>query len=1108
MSDVPQAPYGEEGDARPVSLIGARIPSSTPYAAELPARDGESDDRSATRAARRRHRRRGDTDEPAATGTGDGSWQDQAFHLEDAAPGGARPTGRSGMSGSGRTGMPEPGRADPPRAGGHSGHDGGDGSDQEPRGQAQRRGRRLPRTPPSAGRDTSATAGGEVSGGGRRAIAPRAARPEPPVAGEPPRRVEVARVPAPVPPGRFAATPSLPRVTATNDQGTAPDTAADDTLNRRPVLRRAATPRAVPPPAPMGRKDPSFPPATSGALANTGSSSTGVAAGPGATGSPGGTAAPGPAGTPRGRAGSGSGRGASGASGASGGRGTISGSGALTTSPGQRPEPAEPSARRGGYQGGTSAPPPGRRPTTAGPRRPGRPSALAPRTPSTDPAPVTGPTPVTGPAPVADPAPTGDPAPAPPTAWEQPGWPAQAPAGAEEAAARPVDSYAPPEVPSYPGQSEVSGTEPTYPAEIHPAEAHPATPAASAGQAWPAVDPAWPTADPAWPAVGQAWPSADQAWPADGQAWPVVESTPGAADTAGDALGDTAAAAASAWGDVDGWSQEPGVTEAATALQPEIPALPVESGDRPGSVAPHGVAGADHVDQVDGELATEAADQVSLLGPDPDAEESTGYPQSDVDMWGDDDAPLSSVSPASPVSSEDGRRRRPSTALLPSGRHRRSGLEPDHAQEHPSAVANRASSRSAWPGQETWADADDDEPWEEIPLRITLMDRAAAVLPGSWRIAVTSLFPYSGTTTLAGVVGLTLAGVRAEPVLGVDLHPGTTTPGFVPPTADSIEIDESRGDNLVSRVGSRGVTTVSDIARQRGSGVAMPPEEVQALIGARRSGAMFDLDVLPIERPAGMDADTNAGAGALVPVDEPVTPGTLRTVLGALAHAYPLILLDAPAAAPLTPTAIRSADAVILVTLATASDLETTLADLLDPQGALAGVGVNSRERLRREEAGAQPGPAVIAAVVSPRRGRPSPRTRTATAQLARYVDAIVRVPYDPRLDPSRGTPVRIPRLRWATRRSYLRLAAETVDALAAMADAEVSAPVPADRPLLGPPSPLAIPNGSTRLHTGDADHPEVPGVSFGDLRPGSKPTRVSGPDRPGGQPPAGGEPR
>jgi len=256
-----------------------------------------------------------------------------------------------------------------------------------------------------------------------------------------------------------------------------------------------------------------------------------------------------------------------------------------------------------------------------------------------------------------------------------------------------------------------------------------------------------------------------------------------------------------------------------------------------------------------------------------------------------------------------------------------------------------------------------------------------------------------------------------------------------------------------------------------------------------------NLDVLPVVRPAGDPGDP--ADGAVVPTDDLVTPTALREVLGAVSHAYPLILIDAPAKAPLTPEAVHAADLVVLVTLATAADLESVLADLENPDGQLAHLGIRASEPPGGPDADgpaadapfARTGrPAVIAAVVSPRRGRPSPRTRTAAARLASQVDGMVRIPYDPRLDPSRRTPVRIPRLRWATRRACLRLAATAVDTLIALAEAETRT-MPAGPPL-APGSPRAehaIPSASSSPQQRATDHPSTPGVSFGDLRPRGK---------------------
>ncbi|MCM3885944.1 hypothetical protein ND747_20165, partial [Frankia sp. R82] len=407
------------------------------------------------------------------------------------------------------------------------------------------------------------------------------------------------------------------------------------------------------------------------------------------------------------------------------------------------------------------------------------------------------------------------------------------------------------------------------------------------------------------------------------------------------------------------------------------------------------------------------------------------------------------------------------------------------------------------------------EPQDEVPVRLSVRDRSRLPLPGSWRIAVTSLFPYSGTTTLAGVMGLTLAGMRAQPVLAVDLWPGEpdldAEPGpggnASPPAAPTDE-DEPRGDPLTSRVGSTGATTVADVIRHHvGDGSAA---ELRLLIGGQRSGSARDLDVLPMRRDAGhlareqaAGSDTSTDLPVVHGSDEPtVTESGLRSTLGMLAHSYPLVLVDAPTDAPLTDVAVQAADLVVLVTLATAADLEATV----------------MRLRAFREAAGdrpAGPAPLVVAAVVAPRRGRPSPRTRAGAARLGRQVDALVRIPYDPRLDPSRHAPVRIPRLRRRTRRAYLRLAAATIENLFILAKAEVGTPKAAGgKP--GTPSPDTIDMIAKRAQTDSTsglpatteDHGAPLGVSFGDLRSPTAPSRIAGPDRPGGDLPVRKEPR
>ncbi|MCL9760740.1 hypothetical protein [Frankia sp. AiPa1] len=403
------------------------------------------------------------------------------------------------------------------------------------------------------------------------------------------------------------------------------------------------------------------------------------------------------------------------------------------------------------------------------------------------------------------------------------------------------------------------------------------------------------------------------------------------------------------------------------------------------------------------------------------------------------------------------------------------------------------------------------EPRDEVPVRLSVRDRSRIPLPGSWRIAVTSLFPYSGTTTLAGVMGLTLTGMRAQPVLAVDLWPGEADADESALPADPAspaDENEPRGDPLTSRVGSTGTTTVTDVIRHHADEGSS--SELRLMIGGQRSGSARDLDVLPMRRDAGHLAREQAAgaASADLPVihgaDEPtVTASGLRSALGLLAHSYPLVLVDAPTDAPLTDAAVAAADLVVLVTLATAADLEATV----------------MRLRAFRESAGNRPpGTAttpIVAAIVAPRRGRPSPRTRAGAARLGRQVDALVRIPYDPRLDPSRHTPIRIPRLRRRTRRAYLRLAAATIENLFILAKAEVETTKVASGP--SGTSSLATTEAITVRAQADptsglpattADHKAPMGVSFGDLRSPTAPSRIAGPDRPGGDLPARKEPR
>jgi hypothetical protein len=266
---------------------------------------------------------------------------------------------------------------------------------------------------------------------------------------------------------------------------------------------------------------------------------------------------------------------------------------------------------------------------------------------------------------------------------------------------------------------------------------------------------------------------------------------------------------------------------------------------------------------------------------------------------------------------------------------------------------------------------------------------------------------------LVGILGLVLAGARGESVLAVDLRPSTW------PDEDA---SEPRGDALCPRVGLPGDVTVADIARQRGGAPSALRELISLDTTPRRPAA--ELEVVPLSRG---DAPPAAGSTAVVPADDLVTPGMLRTALGQLTRAYPLVLVDAPVDAPLSPAALRASNLVVVVSLAAPADLDRTAAALRDPAAPLLPVDREGRR------------PAVIVAVVSPRRGRWSPRTRAAAGRVAKQASAVVRIPYESRLDPSRRAPVRIPRLRASTRRAYLHLGVCVVEALARLAAEETA---------------------------------------------------------------------
>jgi hypothetical protein len=195
-----------------------------------------------------------------------------------------------------------------------------------------------------------------------------------------------------------------------------------------------------------------------------------------------------------------------------------------------------------------------------------------------------------------------------------------------------------------------------------------------------------------------------------------------------------------------------------------------------------------------------------------------------------------------------------------------------------------------------------------------------------------------------------------------------------------------------------------------------------------------------------------------------------------------MVLVDTPLDwnAPLALITLNDANVIVLVVPALPGDLAEAAAALRDPGS------------LQADRDG--PPPVVIVAAMSVRRGRWSPQTRSAAAKLARRVDAIVRIPYDTRLDDTtleadhirpgnsagrgqrNGVPIPFSRLRWRSRRAFLRLTATIVDACRDLDDSDmdsnetdttVTAPTPATH-----------------------DQISVPGVSSDDLRADLAPGR------------------
>ncbi|HMA47940.1 MAG TPA: hypothetical protein VKP11_12225 [Frankiaceae bacterium] len=156
-------------------------------------------------------------------------------------------------------------------------------------------------------------------------------------------------------------------------------------------------------------------------------------------------------------------------------------------------------------------------------------------------------------------------------------------------------------------------------------------------------------------------------------------------------------------------------------------------------------------------------------------------------------------------------------------------------------------------------------------------------------------------------------------------------------------------------------------------------------------------------------------AGVRGPQASGATPEEVREAIAEVERWYPLVLLDCAAGwdHPVTAAATRSADALILVSRATA-------ADLVAAEEALAALAACGRARLAAT---------TLAAVVHTSRGGPQSQVRPQLARLAGRARAVVQIPYDPGL--AAGRPITYARLRRRTRTGFLRLGVALVEQLA-----------------------------------------------------------------------------
>ncbi|WP_439681739.1 MinD/ParA family ATP-binding protein [Embleya sp. MST-111070] len=245
--------------------------------------------------------------------------------------------------------------------------------------------------------------------------------------------------------------------------------------------------------------------------------------------------------------------------------------------------------------------------------------------------------------------------------------------------------------------------------------------------------------------------------------------------------------------------------------------------------------------------------------------------------------------------------------------------------------------------------------------------------------------PVVALTAPAGGVGVSTVTAALGALLAL------AAPEAAPPLA--IDAGTRAWSGLPARVGPPGEATFNDLLAREGS-EAMPHHEARAFTHQGPTG----LEMLAGEsRPGGDGARP------------PMTAGALYRVLTRLRGAYPLVLVDAPAAGDaVCEQALRRSTTAVLVARASSDGTEHALAFL-------AWLRSLGHDRL-------VDGAVVVVNEVAP---GPPREVRAGERVLARQVRAVVRLPYDREL--AKPEPVRPTALGKAARGALLEIAAAVV---------------------------------------------------------------------------------